>query len=214
LGYYTNYLNLLDLSGVAVPAGRRADGLPFGVTLVGPAAAERALLALAGRFEDGAAPAATASPSATSTSAGIASAPAAPIATRVPPGYVAIAVCGAHMSGLPLNHQLTDRGGLLIAAIPTAPQYRLIALPGGPPFRPGLLRVGGEGAAIDVEVWALPTEHVGSFVAGIPAPLGIGRCELADGSSVSGFICEGYAEDGATDITAFGGWRAYLKSRA
>jgi allophanate hydrolase len=200
LGYYTQFMNLLDLSGVAVPAGRRTDGLPFGVTLVGPAGTERALLALAGRFE------------AAGTAAGVA-ATTATAAARVPPGYVAIAVCGAHMAGLPLNHQLTDRGGLKIAALPTAPCYRLIALPGGPPFRPGLLKVADGGAAIELEVWALPSAQVGSFVAAIPAPLGIGRCELADGSSVSGFICEGYAEAGATDITAYGGWRAYLESR-
>jgi allophanate hydrolase len=215
LGYYTNFMNLLDLSGVAVPAGRRADGLPFGVTFVGPAATEHALLALAGRFEAAAAAPMTAARGSDAGAApGDAASAAATTAARVPPGYIAIAVCGAHMAGLPLNHQLTDRGGLRIAALPTAPCYRLIALPGGPPFRPGLLKVGEGGAAIDLEVWALPSAQVGSFVAGIPAPLGIGRCELADGSSVSGFICEGYAEAGATDITAFGGWRAYLNGRA
>jgi allophanate hydrolase len=114
------------------------------------------------------------------------------------------------MQGLPLNHQLRDRGAYFMQRTRTSPNYRLLALPGGPPHRPGLIRVASGGAAIEVEVWALPTEHWGSFVAGIPAPLGVGRVELQNGAQVSGFICEGYAAAGATDITASGGWRAYL----
>jgi allophanate hydrolase len=192
LGYYTNFMNLFDLAGVAVPAGFRCDGLPFGVTLVGPRGAERALLRLAERFH--------------SESAS---------AERTPelnPGYVAIAVCGAHMAGLPLNHQLLTRGGYWLQSTHTAAAYRLISLPGGPPQRPGLIRVAQDGASIEVEVWAIPSDQVGSFVSGIPAPLGIGKIELESGAWVSGFICEGYATQGAADISSYGGWRAYLKA--
>jgi allophanate hydrolase len=208
LGRYTNFMNLFDLAGVAVPAGFRADGLPFGVTLVGPAASERALLELASRLHRA---------SVTTMGALGATLPAAdagPAATVLAPNYVALAVCGAHMSGLPLNGQLRERGAYLLQKTRSAPRYRLYALPGGPPHRPGMIRVAHGGAGIDVEVWAVPTEHLGSFLAGIPAPLGLGKLELADGTLVVGFICEGFAAEGATDITHFGGWRAYLESRA
>jgi allophanate hydrolase len=130
------------------------------------------------------------------------------------PNYVALAVCGAHMAGLPLNGQLRERGAYLLQKTRSARCYRLFALPGGPPHRPGMMRVAHGGESIEVEVWAVPTERVGSFLAGIPAPLGLGKVELADGTFVVGFICEGFAADGATDITHFGGWRAYLESRA
>jgi allophanate hydrolase len=122
-------------------------------------------------------------------------------------------VCGAHLRGLPLNHQLSERGGFFLEATHTAPQYRFYALPGGPPFRPGLVRVAENGAAIEVEIWALPTEAYGSFVAGIPAPLGIGSVVLADGRTVQGFVCEAYVLAGAQDITHLGGWRRYLQTR-
>jgi allophanate hydrolase len=205
LGYYTNYMNLFDLTGVAVPAGFRADGLPFGITLVGPCSTERALLRIAARLQVGA----------DCEAANGAPAPAAITPNpMLAPQYLPMAVCGAHMEGLPLNHQLRDRGAYLLARTRTAARYRFIALPGGPPLRPGLIRVAAEGAAIDVEVWAIPVEQVGSFIAGIPAPLGIGKLELADGSEVPGFICEGHATAGATDITPLGGWRAYLATRS
>jgi allophanate hydrolase len=113
------------------------------------------------------------------------------------------------MEGLALNHQLRDRGGYFLQRTHTSPSYRLFDLAGGPPHRPGLVRVPRDGAAIDLEIWALPTEQLGSFVAGIPAPLGIGKVELETGAVVSGFICEGYGASGAADITGFGGWRAY-----
>ena len=121
-----------------------------------------------------------------------------------------IVVCGAHLSGLPLNHQLVERGGRLLQATKTAPTYCLYALPGGPPYRPGLVR-GDRGGAVDVEVWDLPVSRFGSFVAGIPAPLGIGHVELADGRWVQGFVCEAYGVAHAEDITALGGWRHYLQ---
>jgi allophanate hydrolase len=202
LGYYTNFMNLFDLAGVAVPAGFRSDGLPFGVSLVGPLASDRALLALADTLHRSSV-----------TTLGATNAPLSPASAEAPglaAGYVALAVCGAHMEGLALNHQLRDRGGYFLKCTHTSPSYRLFALPGGPPQRPGLVRVSSGGAAIDLELWALPTEQLGSFVAGIPAPLGIGKIELESGTAVSGFICEGFAASDAADITRFGGWRAYL----
>jgi allophanate hydrolase len=116
------------------------------------------------------------------------------------------------LSGLPLNHQLLSRGGRLVAATHSAPHYKLYALPGGPPHRPGMVRAEG-GKAIEVEVWELPAKEFGSFVAGIAGPLGIGTIELADGSKVQGFVCEAHAAAGATDITVHGGWRAWLASK-
>lgn len=204
LGYYTNFMNLLDLAAVAVPAGFAPDGLPFGITLFADAFRERALLDLAAQLEQ-----------AQALPLGATGQPHPPIKPVfvLPPGYTAVAVCGAHLRGLPLNHQLSERGGIFLEATHTAPQYRFYALPGGPPFRPGLVRVTENGAAIEVELWALPTEAYGSFVAGIPAPLGIGSVVLADGRSVQGFVCEAYALAGAQDITHLGGWRHYLQTR-
>jgi allophanate hydrolase len=202
LGYYTNFMNLLDLAGVAVPAGFRSDGLPFGATLIGPQSTDRALLRLADTLHR----ASTDTLGATTWRLSL-SPPAAPV---LAPGYFALAVCGAHMQGLPLNHQLRDRGAYFLQRTHTSSSYRLLALPGGPPHRPGLMRVASGGAPIEIEIWALPREQWGSFVAGIPAPLGVGKVVLHGGAEVSGFICEGYAASDAADITAFGGWRAYL----
>jgi len=135
--------------------------------------------------------------------------PATAPAGRAPRG-VRVAVCGAHLSGLPLNHQLTERGARLVRACRTAPHYRLYALAGFSPPRPGMLRE-GEGQPIEVEVWELSTDAFGSFVDGIPAPLGIGTVELEDGEQVKGFLCEPYATRGAQDVSHLGGWRAYLQ---
>jgi allophanate hydrolase len=202
LGYYTNFMNLFDLAGVAVPAGFRADGLPFGVSLIGPRSSERALLALADTVHR--------SSAATLGAMHWPLPPPSDDAPALAAGYLPLAVCGAHMQGLPLNPQLRDRGAYLLECTRTSSNYRLMALPGGPPPRPGLIRTTSGGAAIDIEVWAMPAEQLGSFVAGIPAPLGIGRVELQNGTQVSGFICEGFAAAGAVDITEFGGWRAYI----
>jgi allophanate hydrolase len=125
-----------------------------------------------------------------------------------------LAVVGAHLSGLPLNSQLTERQARLLQATRTAPHYRLHALPGSTPPKPGLQRVTQEGAAIEVELWSMPLAHWGSFLAGIPAPLGIGRIELADGRWVHGFLCEGHALTQAPDISHHGGWRAFLAAQA
>jgi allophanate hydrolase len=195
-------MNLFDLAGVAVPAGFRSDGLPFGVTLIGPPSTDRALLGLADTLHRSSA-----------TTLGATSWPLSLSSTETPalaPGYLALAICGAHMQGLPLNHQLRDRGAYFLRRTHTSSNYRLLALPGGPPHRPGLMRVASGGAPIEIEVWALPCEQWGSFVAGIPAPLGVGKVVLQSGVEVSGFICEGYAASDAADISAFGGWRAYL----
>lgn len=180
LGYYTNFLNLLDLSGLAVPAGFRADGLPFGITYIARAFEDVSLLALAG-------------------------------ATPETTGTMEIAVCGAHMSGLPLNEQLTSRRGELVSITKTAPVYRMFALD---EKRPGLVRVPEGGAALELEVWRIPETEAGSFLDGIPAPLGLGRILLDDSSDVCGFLCEQIATGDKPDITEHGGWRAWLKVRA
>lgn len=189
LGYYTNFMNLLDYSAVALPAGLTTKGLPFGVTLCAPAHQDVPLLHLAQRWQD--------------------EKESCPDA--LPSGQVKVAVCGAHLSGLPLNYQLTSRGGRLLRATTSSPDYKLYALPGGPPFRPGMVRVADSGGAIAVEVWELPVREFGSFVAGIPAPLGIGTVTLADGERVQGFVCESYAVSGAVDITHYRSWRTYLR---
>ncbi len=211
LGHYTNFMNLLDYAAVAVPAGFQAEGdakgLPWGVTLAAPAFRDVPLLRLADRFHR----AQALSLGATTTP--LANTPA--IGTELPKGShtagtVKVAVCGAHLSGLPLNWQLTQRGARLLGEVKSAPEYRFYALAGGPVQRPGMVRVNEGGAAVDMEVWELPAEHFGSFVDGIPAPLGIGKVKLADGSWVSGFVCEAIGVEGGTDITALGGWRAWL----
>jgi len=205
LGYYTNFMNLLDYCAVAVPAGFLDNGLPWGVTLFGPAFADRRLLSLAARWQQ-----ALALPlGATGQSL-----PGPGLLRRGDAAWVEIAVCGAHLSGLPLNHQLTSRGGVLVESTRTAPNYRFHALAGGPPLRPALVRDESRGAAIELEVWSLPLAELGSFVAGIPAPLGIGKLELADGRWVSGFICEPCGLADAREITALGSWRRYLVERA
>jgi len=205
LGRYTNFVNLMDLSAVAVPAGFTPAGLPFGISLIAPAGGDADLLSLASRAQRAAD---------TGLGASRRALPPAPAASAAAPAdLVDVMVCGAHMSGLPLNPQLLERGARHIGTTRTAPIYRFYALPGGPPFRPGLVQVSAGGVAIDVEVWRMPLEHFGSFVAGIPAPLGIGKVRLEDGSLVSGFLCEGVAVAGADDISSLGGWRQYLRSR-
>ncbi len=202
LGAYTNFMNLLDLAGVAIPTGFQPDGLPFGVTLAAPPFTNSALLDLGDEIHREASLALGAT--------GARMPMKRPSAARC--ATVKLAVCGAHMSGLPLNGQLVHRGAKLVRATRTAPHYRLYALPGGPPARPGMVRV-GFGAAIEVEVWELPTSSFGDFVDGVPPPLAIGTVELADGESVKGFVCESYSVANAVDITELGGWRRYLEEK-
>jgi allophanate hydrolase len=202
LGTYTNFVNLLDLAAVAVPAGFRKDGLPFGLSLIAPRGSDRALLGYADRLHR---------VSATKLGATQTSIPASTFEPVISATHINVVVCGAHMQGLPLNHQLRERGAVFVRSARTAAKYRFYALPGGPPKRPGLVRMAKDGASIAVEVWAVPTQHFGSFVAGIPQPLGIGKVELEDGSLQSGFLCESIALEGAEDITDLGDWRVFVK---
>jgi len=202
LGYYTNFMNLLDLAATAVPAGFQADGLAFGITLIAPPHQDAPLLHLAARMQHALGEKLGATPHAL---------PAAETLSTLASSQIRVAVVGAHLSGLALNPQLIERGARLVAATCTAPKYRLYALPDGK--RPGLIQVATGGAAIDCEVWEMPASQFGSFVAGIPAPLGIGKLQLADGAQVNGFICEPIAIDDAIDITEHGGWRAWLAIR-
>jgi allophanate hydrolase len=199
LGHYTNFVNLLDMAALALPAGFCADGRPFGTTLVGPAWSDDYLLALA---QDRLAAEGFAGGG---VAGGVRALGPAPVA----PGRIEVAVCGAHLRGMPLNHQLTGRGAYCVQTVRSAPRYRLLALAGGPPARPGMIRVAEGGVAVEMELWSIPQAQFGSFVAAIPAPLGIGKVELEDGRWVSGFICEGIGQAGALDISAYGGWRAW-----
>jgi allophanate hydrolase len=192
LGTYTNFVNLLDLCALAVPCPMRPDGLPAGLTLVAQAGRDAYLADLGAAFLAGRLPAA-----------------------RAETDEIPVLVVGAHLSGLPLNPELTGRGGRLVGAVETAPDYRLFALGGDGPRRPGLLRVAeGRGGVVAGEVWALSPAAFGAFVAAIPPPLGIGTVRLADGRQVKGFLAEAEGVRAATDITAHGGWRGYLAATA
>lgn len=210
LGTYTNFVNLMDMSALAIPAGIGKGGLPFGVTLIARAYEDGILATLGDRLH-------RALPSALlgATSTRLDETP--PVLTApalAPQGSIEIAVVGAHLSGQPLNRQLTDRGSRLQRTARTAPGYRLYALAGTNPPKPGLLYDGTGAGNIEVEVWKMPEAAFGSFVAEIPPPLGIGTLRLADGTSRKGFLCEAHAVAGARDITGFGGWRAFLKEKA
>ncbi|MFO1435687.1 MAG: allophanate hydrolase, partial [Gammaproteobacteria bacterium] len=200
LGVYTNFVNLLDLSAVTVPTGFRRNGLPHGVTLCALAFHDHALLDLAQRLQ-----------SSLHLPLGTARTPYRDISLpEIAYDDVAVVVCGAHMSGLPLNSQLIELGATLACRTQTAPRYRLHALTAFNPERPGLIRDEIHGVAIDVEVWNLPACQLGAFFRRIPAPLTLGRVELEDGRRECGFLCEAYALNDAVDISKFGGWRGYL----
>lgn len=202
-GTYTNFVNLLDLCGLAVPTPARRDGRPGSVTLLARAGRDRMLADLGQLIE--------AWGSRTLGATGWPRAEASGPAPAAGEGEAEIAVCGAHMAGLALNGQLTVRRGRFLRHATTTPDYRFYALPGGPPERPGLVRVAdGTGGAIGVEVWALPQAELGGFLLQIPSPLGLGRVRLADGTAPMGFVCEAAAAEGARDITAMGDWRTYL----
>ncbi|MBR2657700.1 MAG: allophanate hydrolase [Loktanella sp.] len=201
-GRYTNFANLLGYAAIAVPAGSTPDGLPGGVTLIGPAFSDDGLAPFAAKMH-----AAAACGMGRDTQAAIPTLDT----TAIPKGMIPLAVVGAHLTGMPLNHQLTGAGGRLLRETTTDAAYRLYALDGTVPPKPGLIRA-QDGAAIKVEIWALPEAAFGRFVTAIPAPLGIGKLTLADGTEVSGFLCESHAITDATDITDHGGWRAYVAS--
>ena len=202
LGTWTNFVNLLDMCALALPGGFRDDGLPVGITLIGGAWQDGALAEFGRRWQRH-------RPWKAGATDNALPAPAEPEAGS-DDGMVTVAVVGAHLTGMPLNHQLTDRGAVLLESTRTAPCYRLYALANTTPPKPGLIK-GADGAAIEIELWKLPVSEFGSFVALIPAPLGIGTLETEDGRQVKGFICEGWAIDDATDITALGGWRHYIR---
>jgi allophanate hydrolase len=192
LGHYTNFVNLLDMSAISLPAGHRANGTGFGLSLIGPAWADRALLDLSQRYEQ--------------QGEGVVR-PALDLAPRA--ARVQLAVVGAHLSGEPLHWQLASRGARLVSATKTAPLYRLYAMAGQTPAKPALVHAGPGASAIEVEVYELEPEAFGRFVAEVPPPLAIGTVVLEGGVSVRGFVAEPRAIDGAIDISALGGWRAY-----
>ena len=197
LGRYTNFVNLLDMSAIAIPAGFRDNATAFGVSLIGPGWADRALIELARRYEE------------------IAPMPdAPPLDAAGVTTTVKLAVVGAHLAAMPLHWQLTSRDARLVGRCRTAPAYRLYAMANTTPPKPALVHVGEAGAAIEVEVYELDVAAFGGFVAEVPAPLAIGTVTLEDGTDVKGFVAEPRALDGARDITALGGWRAYMASRA
>jgi allophanate hydrolase len=205
LGTYTNFVNFLDLAAVAVPAGFGASGRPNGVTLIGPTHSDRAVLALADALHRAAAP------------------PAGALNVPLPPpgrrngewseggGFDLVAI-GAHMAGLPLNHQLADIGGRLIGSVRTAPIYRLYALTQLTPPRPGIVRVEEGGVAVEAEIWRLPAAAFGAFIAGVEPPHSIGKVALEDGRWLPGFLCDALSTVGRPDVSAYGGWRAWLAS--
>jgi allophanate hydrolase len=205
LGTYTNFVNLLDLCGLALPAAMRPDGVPSGVTLLATAGHD-AMLASIGRVFH----------ADTGLPLGALGKPQPPL-KPLPPApkssEVAIAVVGAHLSGMPLNAELKALGARLLEATTTSDDYRLYALPKTMPPKPGLIRVPeGQGVAIELEIWALFPESFGRFVAAVPPPMSIGTIRLADGRTVQGFLVEAQGIVGARDISSFGGWRAFMKS--
>ena len=199
-GTYTNFTNLADLSALALPAPFRADGLPAGITVLAQAWHDRALATFGVRWQQHLAQPVGAPGFPLS---------AAPVSLPLSPQHVRVAVVGAHLRGMPLNHQLVTRNAVFVEATTTAPIYRLYALANTQPAKPGLARA-ADGAAIHVELWDVPLARFGEFVAEIPAPLGIGSLELCDGRRVKGFICEGAALGDAQDITEYAGWRNWL----
>ena len=207
LGRYTNFVNLLDYAAIAIPAGFRADGLPAGVTLIGPAFSDRDLARLGERLHRR-----------VGCGGGLARDAALPVDTSqgpAPEPMIQLLVAGAHLSGMALNHQLLELGAHLVAAARTAPDYRLFALSGTVPEKPGLVRTPGfTGAGIEVELWQLREAAFARFVVSLPPPMVIGKVRLDDGRLVPGFLCESCAAEGATDITGYGGWRAYVASRS
>jgi allophanate hydrolase len=204
LGIYTNFVNLMGLCGIAVPNGFRADGLPLGVTFLAPGFEEARAAGIAAAFHR-------------ATGLNLAKFDN-PYPDAEEPAlsadYREIAVVGAHLSGMPLNRELKERGGFFRRTAKTTGDYRLFALTGTVPPKPGLIRVANDGASVAVEVWALPLAGFGDFIGNIPAPLGVGKVSLDDGSTVTGFLCETTATESQSDITSYGGWREYVTSQS
>jgi allophanate hydrolase len=206
LGYYTNFVNLLDMAAVAVPAGIKRDGLPFGVSLIGKAFTDEGLLTIADRLHRKLAEKLGGSDRL------LADSPTLPH-SATPSGCILMAVVGAHLTGEPLNWQMTSRKARYIRTVRTRSDYRFYVLPNSSPAKPGLVYAPGHvGQGIELEVWAMPEDTVGTFLNGIPAPLSLGTIHLEDGSHVKGFLVEPSGIEGAEEITHLGGWRAYLQS--
>ncbi|MDP4611185.1 MAG: allophanate hydrolase [Opitutales bacterium] len=184
LGYYTNFMNLLDLCAVAVPAGETQSGLPFGITWIAPRDTDKSLIEIADK---------------------------GPHAERLN-DTLSLLLFGAHMSGLPLNEQVLGLGAEFVGEVQIAPLYKMVYLPEPAPHRPGIVRVGDGGLSITAEEWRFPKAALGEFLASIQQPLGLGQIELKDGRKVHGFLCEASAADSAQDISDTGGWRAFLAS--
>jgi len=207
LGYYTNFVNLLDLAALAVPAGMREDGLPFGVSLIGRAFTDVGLLEIGDTLHRALSITLGGSERRLQDTPAISP-------SSAPHGCVMMAVVGAHLTGQPLNWQMTERKARLVRTVKTDPHYRLYVLPNSTPAKPGLVYTPDfAGPGIELEVWAMPEDTIGTFLNGIPAPLGLGTVLLEDGSRVKGFLCEPAGILGAEEITHLGGWRAYLRSR-
>ncbi|EEH67391.1 MULTISPECIES: allophanate hydrolase [Acinetobacter] len=202
LGTYTNFTNLADLSALALPAGFRADHLPFGITLIATAWHDAALVHFGKAWQNYLALKLGALDKTLPLSS----------ATPISQHHIRVAVVGAHLTGMPLNFQLTTRDAVHIETTKTSKNYALYALNGTVPPKPGLARQ-QDGQSIIVELWDVPTARFGEFVAEIPTPLGMGNVELEDGRWVKGFICEPYGIDDAENISHFGGWRAYIQHR-
>jgi allophanate hydrolase len=206
LGTYTNFVNLLDLCGLALPAAMRPDGIPFGITLLAPAGHDAQLASIGRVFH--------ADTKLKMGAKGLTQPQLAALPSGVNGDEIAIAVVGAHLSGMALNGELKTLGGRLLEEAATAPDYTLYALSTTPP-KPGMLRVeAGKGSSIELELWALSAAAFGKFVAAIPPPLSIGTIRLTDGRDVKGFIVEPAAINGARDISRFGGWRAFMAEKA
>ncbi|KAK1999994.1 urea carboxylase [Colletotrichum falcatum] len=209
LGTYTNFVNFMDWTALAIPAGFRSDGLPFGITLISSTWDEPKLLSMAREWLS------TEPRPLGATKIERLEARDSVVIAAGEPKTTRLVVVGSHLTGFPLNKDLTSRGGKLEIVTTTSPNYRFYSLNvGGTVKKPGLKRVPGGGSAVQVEVWNLPIAELGSFLRTVPSPLGIGSVELADGRWALGFICEPYGLDGATDITSFGGWRAFIASLA
>ncbi|MFY0640127.1 MAG: allophanate hydrolase [Bermanella sp.] len=204
LGTYTNFMNLLDYTATNVPVGFTQNGVSWGVTLFSQAFTDMKLLSYSGALHQAL--------NLPQGSSDFALQPFEGNAVPRPSNRINVVVCGAHLEGFPLNWQLTERGATLVDKTQSAPHYQLYALPDGK--RPAMIRDDEKGTAIDVEVWSMPMEYFGSFVTGIPAPLGIGKVELADGTWHCGFMSEGNVVNDAKNITEFGGWKGYLDSKA
>jgi len=201
LGYYTNFLNLLDLCALQLPSGFLPSGLPFGITIIAPAFNDNLLFRIGQLFQQ-------------ETHLPLGATGhyhKSPKFTVQHDNIVQLAVCGAHLSGEHLNHELTSLGAVLMKTTRTSPQYKLVDLDGK---KPGMFRIknGDKGASVEIEIWAIPSQAFGKFIENVRAPLGIGNLALIDGSEVKGFICEEFAAANAKDITSFGSWRGYQQA--